>query len=1081
MKKIIFVLTSLLMICSAQATIYYVSPTGSGTNGLTWATAYTSPAAALAGAPVAGDEVWVQQGTYVSATTLNWKTGINFYGGFVGTETARSQRSTDASLTILEGTNTNRVLNAPQMASATTWSGFTIQKGLASGGGAGIFMQRNAILENCIVQNNKDTNWGGAGIYIQSGDVDSIKVINCIIRNNITTSTDTRTDKHGGGGIRIRPDASKAVIRNCVIEDNMVDGLAGANSGVSGGGIYMAAGTLENSIVRNNIATNKNASTQALLYSGKCQGGGVFIMPQVNSNTITVKNCTISANTANTSVGGGIAIDPLWTSAVVTSPVIISNNLIINNSAYRTGGGIMTDGQAATSTASYTFENCVIANNESSTVAAGGGGAFVNNIADYAGTVSFNHCTVVNNKMLTTNYGGAGIFYNNIKADITNCVFWGNASVGAIAPYHVRVRTTLTTNKLLNCTFDSRFVESQVSPEGFEANLAGKVIVGLANTGTENGVLYARFESPTNFVGKALTEGDAASLAAANWALKYGSAMQDKGTTLAGITKDIIGKARPQGSAYDIGAYEKEIKQVSTQQNASVLQLQQSSSAVIVGNGGTLVVDENSAFSALVIERGGRVNNINGNSITLTDSLIINSDANGTGAYVEKNNSTMTAGGTRVRQYLTEKSPGEDKSDNWWYISSPVSGASSASILVEGFNNKFGYYNETDASYPQITATYIELEAGKGYLAQINTTGTYSFNGTLNTGNVGPITLTRTPSAGGPRGFNLVGNPYPSHIDWNSITGFGTDNVRSDIRPTVWARTRTDGGAMAFDTFDGTVGTSLGKNGQMNRYIAPMQAFWVKVHADNTSPTITFTNTMRSAQDQSGSTNRLKAPVLSQHQVLRLELHNCVNRDEAIIATYHAAQAGYDFYDSEKMSANTTAIAELYSLVADKELVINKRNSIEQGASVILGFRPGQAGSFSIKATEMVNLDNVKVILKDNQLNTETVLQPEVSYSFTSDATATNNRFSIEFRAPGAATSVNEVNASNTLVFVNEANQIAVQIAGVKEASISVFNLAGQQLATQQAEGQLTVLAQPFSAGVYLVKVNNHLQKVIVK
>jgi len=556
MKRINLLSFLIAIVATVHATVYYVSPTGSNTNGLTWETAYTSPAAALAGSPVAGDEVWVKQGIYVSATQLNWKTGINFYGGFTGTETERSQRSTDASLTILEGTNTNRVLNAPQMASATTWSGFTIQKGLSSAGGAGIFMQKNAILENCIVQNNKDTNWGGAGIYIQGGDVDSIKVINCIIRDNITTSTDTRTDKHGGGGIRIRPDASKAVVRNCLIENNIVDGLAGGSSGVSGGGIYMAAGTLENSIVRNNIATNKNASTQALSFNGKCQGGGVFIMPQANLNTITVKNCTITGNAANTSIGGGISIDPLWTSATITSPVLIANNFITNNSAYRNGGGIMTDGQQTASTATYTFENCVIANNESSTVAAGGAGAFINNILGYTGAISFINCTVTNNKMLTTNYGGAGIFYNNAEANITNCVFWGNGSVGVLAPYHVRVRTTLTTNKLINCAFDNRFVESQVSPVGYEADLTGLVIVDQANSGSSPGVFYADFVSPTNFIGKAIAEGDFTSLNAANWSLLATSALINTGKTVATLTTDIIGTARPQSTGYDIGAYE---------------------------------------------------------------------------------------------------------------------------------------------------------------------------------------------------------------------------------------------------------------------------------------------------------------------------------------------------------------------------------------------------------------------------------------------------------------------------------------------------------------------------------------------
>ncbi len=501
-------------------------------------------------------------------------------------------------------------------------------------------------------------------------------------------------------------------------------------------------------------------------------------------------------------------------------------------------------------------------------------------------------------------------------------------------------------------------------------------------------------------------------------------------------------------------------------------------SANVVINGDVTV---NTAANAkdVVVRSNARIAVDNGGSLSV-ENLLLKSSVTGTASLI--NNGTLTVSGTTtVQQYLTAKT-GESNSDNWWYISSPVSGATSASILVDGSNNKFGYYNETNASYPQITTTDVILQAGRGYVAQINKTDTYEFMGTLNNGDIA-VTLTRTTAALGPRGFNLVGNPYTSHINWNKITGFGTKDMRSDIRPTVWIRTRTAGGAMDFDTFDGEVAVTKGKSGAMNGYIAPMQAFWVKVHADNTSPTITFTNALRSAQNQSSADNRLRAPQQSNRQILRLEVSNGLNFDQMVISTNTAAQNGYDFYDSDKMSASNTAIPEIYSLVAGRELVIDKRTAIEPGSSAIVGFRPGKTGVFTIRATELTNLEKLHVVLKDHILNTETELTSTIGYEFTADETPTNERFSVEFRTPSTLTAIDDVDAAaNAQVYVNDANHIIVQSTGLsKDDRISVYNLAGQKLFWKACNGANTEVDLPLNAGVYMVKINNYSYKVIVK
>ncbi|MDX9747238.1 MAG: lamin tail domain-containing protein [Paludibacter sp.] len=494
-----------------------------------------------------------------------------------------------------------------------------------------------------------------------------------------------------------------------------------------------------------------------------------------------------------------------------------------------------------------------------------------------------------------------------------------------------------------------------------------------------------------------------------------------------------------------------------------------STGKVNISSGTEVTIAANSTASSTTILDGGKLTLNNG--FTFEPGTFTIEDG---GTFVDKrSDATKTAINATVNVELTGSATAAAR--QWWYVSSPVAAATAAVFNPEGDNN-IGYFDETlsTPNYVQILSNSDPLHVGKGYLFQNKATATYTFTGALNTGDV-TLNLTRTGNSAGQRGFHIVGNPYPSYLNWKNAFDAGTT---SNVRNTIWYRTTTgSANGMKFLTFNAA--TQVGTEG-VSGVVPPMQGFWMKVHADNSNGVIKFTNDMRSHATSPG--NSRKAPAVDNKQLLRLQVSNSLVTDEMVLVGIEGASDAFEKYDSEKMANNSPDIPELYTLIGSQEIAINSVEALTIGKQFILGFRPGQAGSFSIKATELTNLENVKVILKDNQLNTETELLANESYTFTSDATATANRFSIEFRAPGATTSLHEVNAKNTLVYVNEANQIEVQSVALSTADrISVFNLAGQQLVSQAASGQVTVINEPFSAGVYLVKVNSHLQKVIVK
>jgi hypothetical protein len=405
-------------------------------------------------------------------------------------------------------------------------------------------------------------------------------------------------------------------------------------------------------------------------------------------------------------------------------------------------------------------------------------------------------------------------------------------------------------------------------------------------------------------------------------------------------------------------------------------------------------------------------------------------------------------------------------------LSSPLSAATSNVISPAESAHLIGDYSEATTSYsaPFAAGSGTALTAGKGYVVKFADTDARTIiftGGELNDGDVA-TTVTRTGTSAPKRGFNLIGNPYPSYIDWDALHGESTN-----MRDAIWFRTNASG--MTFHTYgDGeAVPISSGVTGK----IAPMQAFWVKAHADGSDGTLTFKNTHRS-HFETGN-NPLKVKAADTRQRLRMTIFNGTAQDELLIVGKSYASNGLDAYDIEKMTNSSTAIPEIYSLVQNEELVINSMTQLSAGSVVAVGMRPGQSGSFTMQVSQFENI-NDDVYLVDHLTNTETELTAGTQYTFTSDATATNERFSVEFRVPGVSTSVTEANAANTFVFVNEAKQISVQSAAGKGSLIRVFNMAGQQLASQQATGSVTVIQQSFNAGIYLVKVNNHLQKVVI-
>lgn len=289
---------------SAQSRWYVDAAATGPQDGLSWATAFDSPNAALAIAQ-SGDKVWVKTGRYPAgnpvdrtdprSATFSIPSGVALIGGFDGTEVDLAERAGHYEKTILSGDLGQPGLsddNAYHVVSCrlssgfptglTELNGFVIEGGNADlpgeAVGGGVFMFNTPLwMSNCTIRNNRATY--GAGLHAQPA---AMWVSMCKFINN-------HASKSGGAiwGHAISFKLSHSTFRR--------------NSADKGGAVYFNAslddipGALPIVLLHNALFFDNQAR----------RGGAIFVGGSAySSGKATFTNCTIAYNSA-TEAGGG--------------------------------------------------------------------------------------------------------------------------------------------------------------------------------------------------------------------------------------------------------------------------------------------------------------------------------------------------------------------------------------------------------------------------------------------------------------------------------------------------------------------------------------------------------------------------------------------------------------------------------------------------------------------------------------------------------------------------------------------------------------------------------------------------------
>jgi hypothetical protein len=439
---------------------------------------------------------------------------------------------------------------------------------------------------------------------------------------------------------------------------------------------------------------------------------------------------------------------------------------------------------------------------------------------------------------------------------------------------------------------------------------------------------------------------------------------------------------------------------------------------------------------------------------------------------------------------------------SWHYISVPFSTVSKDVFSAEGVRNVSLYdesyittntdngwvnyegyhYNvmTTPAAWQLVQSKqWNNLIAGRGYNYYSADDKSFYITGPVDNTDVKVNLLFGSGGIGNPtaQGYNLIGNPFFSGIDWDLVT---SDPINTDAEG--WSSVEQ---AIYF-RYNGSLITYIGGVTIPNTYnelgnlVPPYQGFFIKSNINNFDLTIPLSARMHTPN------LRYKGVILV--PLIRLELTNSVKTDQTAIRFDEKATLDYDnSFDARKLFSDA-AVPSISSTLGGMNYSINGIPYPEHSVTVPLTINAPSTGNYSIRAMEIQGLDNYRITLKDNLLNTSTNLSDISTYSFSSNTGKYSDRFVLTVE--NITTAIPETKAQNIAFKIyGSSDALNIQLlndswSGIK-SNLKIYDLTGRPvLSLSNVDFSSGIVKQiPFSAqkGAYIVEITGDYRRYVGK
>jgi len=492
-----------------------------------------------------------------------------------------------------------------------------------------------------------------------------------------------------------------------------------------------------------------------------------------------------------------------------------------------------------------------------------------------------------------------------------------------------------------------------------------------------------------------------------------------------------------------------------------------SNSTIEINNSSGVRLNDSATFNHLTIVSGSSFDILPTGACkvvgTLTNNavaakLIIHSDATGTGSLIH---STANVPAT-VENYFTGASL------SWHLLSSPVESQEISGDFTPGGSayDFYLWYEQADTwvnfKFEQgQNPTFVDangnnnFKPGRGYLTAYQTTNPIkSFTGNLNQG---AITEVLTVSGSGlHKTYNLVGNPYPSTIDWKASSGWNWTNLEGNAGGGYDMHIYNDA-VGNYGTYNSASLSDAGSNG-VTRYITSCQGFMVKAASVGN---IGMDNDIRVTNKQAflKSTEELQ-----DYLVLKVTNPEQSYADETIIEFHHENDEG----GASKLFSFVTEAPSLYTTKYGKNYAINFYGRPNNERVIPLNFAAGVDGNYVITASSLETFaQETVIILEDMKVNITQELTDNSVYEFQANVNDDPARFKLHFGSVG----IEEASPEDFTIY-SAGSTIYLNSNKAQNAIVNVYNNLGQIVASKQLNVDgLTSFDANAQTGWYVVRL----------